>query len=74
MTAMNTGLRPRHGRQDATQRLEVERAAFLGLAVAVTTALDSVLDADTPSVLGGFAGADEFGAVEYIVEMPTHFI
>ncbi len=74
MTAMNTGLRPGHGHQDARQRLEVERAAFLGLAVAVTTALDSFLDADTPGALGGFTGADEFGAVEYTVETPTHFI
>ncbi len=74
MPAMNMGLGHRHGRQVARQRLEGERAAFLGLAVAVTTALDSVLDADTSGALGGFTGADEFGAVEYTVETPTHFI
>ncbi len=74
MTAMNMGLGPRLGRQYATQRLEVERAAFLGLAVALTTALDSFLDADTPGALSGITGADEFGAVEYTVEPATYFV
>ena len=68
MTLMNMDLATRHRRPAAEQRLEVERAAFLGLAVAVTTAFDGRLYGDDPNAPTPIPGPDLFESVEYVVE------
>ena len=67
------GLGTRHRRQAAAHRREVERATFLALAVAVTTAIHQRPYGSDSAPPTSIPGADAFGAVEFIVE-PQPFI
>lgn len=57
----------------AAHRREVERATFLALAVAVTTAIHQRPYGTDTAPPTNIPGTDAFGAVEFIVE-PSPFI
>lgn len=60
-------------RVDAARQREVERATFLALAIAVTTAIHQWPYGSDTAPPTRIPGADAFGAVEFIVE-PQPFI